>query len=133
MLNRFTIIAFFYTILLLATTDANAALQGSNRAAAILCDVIMIIRGRYGRAIAVIALMSMATAFMLGNISWQKIATLGLGLALLFGAETVAYALLPATLRGVSGVSPGGKTFVANKYYTPEELVREVCPELSRY
>ena len=113
--------------------DANASVEGANGAAAVLCDVILLFRGRIGRAIAIFSVMSVSWSFIIGNADWQKLTTIVIGCGLLFGAEGFAYIILPSVVTGVSGVTASGKIFLPDERYSPQEIVKYVCPELSRF
>lgn len=78
-----------------------------------------------------ISILGIAVMFFMGKIEWPKIMILAVGIGLLYGAETVAYLLLPSTITGVNGVMADGTRYDPNKRYSPEELVRNVCPVLS--
>lgn len=130
-LSRLSIFACIAMGSFFLTHDAMAAIYGVNKAAVVLCDVILLLRGRIGRAFVIIAVLGVAIGFLLGSLSWQKIMLISVGIGLFYGAETLAYVILPSTIKGISGTSPTGKVFSPNKKYTPEEVVREVCPELT--
>lgn len=123
---------FIFYFLFISPNDSYAAAEGANQLATVLCDVILFIRGRFGRAIALVAIMSTSWGFVLGHADWQRIATLVVGLGLLFGAEGLAYIILPATIQGVSGSMTSGIIYKANEKYTPQYIVKNVCPELVR-
>lgn len=125
--------SFLWALVFLGSQSlAYAAEEGSNKAAVVLCDIILFLRGRYGRALAIIAIMSTSWGFILGNVSWQRVTTLVVGFSLLFGAEGFAFVILPSQIKGVEGVTSSGFVFDRNKTYTPQELVKHVCPELVR-
>ncbi|MBL0725938.1 MAG: TrbC/VirB2 family protein [Alphaproteobacteria bacterium] len=128
-----TSLCCFAFVLLIEQSTANAAVSGANQAAAVLCDVILIIRGRIGRALSLIAIMTTAWGFMNGNTDWKRVSTLAIGFGLLFGAEGFAYVILPSTVQGITGVTSNGAIFNPQNKYTPEEIVKSVCPELSRF
>lgn len=113
--------------------ESYASLKGVNKATVVLCDVILFFRGKVGRGIAILVVMGVMLQFTFGNISWRTVLYVSVGIGIYFGAEGLAYVMLPATFKGVSGTMPSGKVFNPNAYYTPEEIVREVCPELGMF
>jgi len=121
------LMAFLFVLLFQECSDA----AGVNQAAKVLCDIIMLMRGRIARAIAMIAIIGIAVSFFVAKMEWQKIMVLAIGIGLIYGAQTVAYLLLPSTITGVNGVMADGTVYDPNKKYSPEELVRNVCPILS--
>lgn len=54
-----------------------------------LCRAIEMITGTVGKAIAVIIILSVAFMMFLGKITWGVAIAVGVGMGLLFGAETV--------------------------------------------
>lgn len=105
----------------------------ANAAARILCDVIIFLRGRVGRAMALIAVMLIAANMILGQIDWKAIVTFAVGATLLFQGQSIVYVIMPATMTGINGVSASGKVFNPSSPYTPEEIVSQICPELTNY
>ena len=89
-----------------------------------LCQLILIVNGRVGRAMAAIAIFGLGIAFFLGKITWTLITTLGIGLGTLFGAKSIALVLLPYAVT-VTDPSSGAQVTA-----TPDEIIRKVCPEL---
>ena len=132
-LNSKFIISLFVCSVLFLPNISNASVSGGNAAAGVLCDVILLIRGRIGRALALIAIMSTAWGWVMGHSNWQRVSSLVVGFGLLFGAESFAYIILPSTVEGITGTTATGVIFSPNKKYAPTELVKSVCPELSRY
>lgn len=100
--------------------------SGSDRSALSdsLCQIILILNGRVGRALAAIAIFGLGIAFFLGKITWTLITTMGIGMGVLFGAKTVTLMLLPYS---VKTVNPDTGT---QEDVSPEELIRKACPEL---
>ena len=104
--------------------DANAS-EGdkNNQLATSLCQLILLLNGRVGRAIAVIAILTLAILFMTSKLTVPVFLTFIIGIALLFGAKSIALIMLPSYVK-VKEADRG----VVNK--TPEELIKQVCPEL---
>jgi len=96
-----------------------------NVAANVLCDVIVFVQGRIGRAIALGAIVVMGIQFFLGKVTWTSIVILAVGLALLFGSKSIALVLLK---RYIEVKDPNDATKVT--MMSTEQAVREVCPEI---
>jgi type IV secretory pathway VirB2 component (pilin) len=96
----------------------------TNQLASSLCQLILLLNGRTGRAIAIITIFALAFMFMTSRLSVPIFLTFVIGLALLFGAKSVALVMLPSYVKV--------KDIDRNKGIkkTPDELIREVCPEL---
>jgi type IV secretory pathway VirB2 component (pilin) len=95
----------------------------NNQLATSLCQIILLLNGRIGRAIAVIAILTLALLFMTSKLTVPVFLTFIVGIALLFGAKSIALVLLPSYVE-VKEPDRG----VVKK--TPEELIKQVCPEL---
>ena len=89
-----------------------------------LCTIILVLNGRIGRAIAAMAIIGVGYAFWASKISWVMIVTVGIGIGIIFGAKTVAIAMLPNTVK----VTDTNGNLVT---VTPDELIRDACPELN--
>ncbi len=113
--------------------NSYAAVVGANKAAATLCDVILLLGGRATRALCIFTIIFVGFKFLTGSITWQKALTTSVGIVLIFGAESFAHVILPSTMKGISGMTANGKVFQRDKEYSPAELVSGVCPELSRF
>lgn len=108
----------------IVAVDATAS-EGAknNQLATSLCQIILLLNGRTGRALAVIAILALALLFMTSKLNATVFITFIIGLAVLFGAKTIALALLPSYV----SVKDADRGAVKR---TPDELVRQVCPEL---
>ena len=95
----------------------------NNQLATSICQLILFLNGRTGRAVAVIAIFALAFLFMISKLSVSVFLTFIIGIALLFGAKSIALILLPSYVT----VKDPDRTSMKK---TPEELVKEVCPEL---
>jgi type IV secretory pathway VirB2 component (pilin) len=96
----------------------------TNQLATSLCQLILLLNGRTGRAIAIIAVFVLAFMFMTSKLNVPTFLTVIIGLAMLFGAKSVALIMLPNYVK----VKDTERQTAIKK--TPDELVREVCPEL---
>ena len=132
----FTIMAAMF-ILLNDSHDSQCAAPGANSAIKVLCDIILILRGRLGRALFMFQVLktsySIITSPSSDGFSMDKFLGLALGGAILFGAEGFVYIILPSRVTGIQGPNPSGAAYSPTEYYTPEQLVRDQCPELARY
>jgi len=99
--------------------DTSVALEDYNPLIDTLCQVIIFMQGRTGRAIALGMLFSMGIMFFLGKITWPQIVTFGIGLAILFGAKNIALMILPYYIMDES-----------NAEITTDEAIKKVCPEI---
>jgi type IV secretory pathway VirB2 component (pilin) len=95
----------------------------NNQLATSLCQLILLLNGRIGRAVAVIAILTLALLFMTSKLTVPLFLTFIVGIAFLFGAKSIALVLLPSYV-DVKEPDRG----VVKK--TPEELIKQVCPEL---
>lgn len=133
-IKRLTLLTCIFFILN-SGSDSLAAAPGANSAIAVLCDVILIMRGRIGRSLLMFQVTYKAFKMITDDkgLDIYDYLPLVLGGVLLFGAEGFVYILLPKYMTGIQGVNPSGDNYEMNKKYTPESLVRDHCPELARY
>lgn len=71
-----------------------------------LCQVINVIDGNVGRAIAIIIVLSLAISLFLGKVTWGTAIAIAVGLGVLFGA--------PAFVSAITNAD-GGKSICAKK------------------
>jgi type IV secretory pathway VirB2 component (pilin) len=97
--------------------------EQNNEVANVICQVIIFLQGRIGRAIALAALVVMGIQFFLGKVTWTSIVVTGVGFALLFGSKSIALVIL--------------KKYVETRNSTGDivkistgEAVSKVCPEI---
>ena len=97
--------------------------EQNNEVANVICQVIIFLQGRIGRAIALAALVVMGIQFFLVKETWTSIVVTGVGFDLLFGSKSIALVILKQYVetRDSSGdivkISTG-------------EAVSKVCPEI---
>jgi type IV secretory pathway VirB2 component (pilin) len=96
----------------------------SNQLASSLCQLILLLNGRVGRAIAVIALLALAFMFMTDKLRVRTFVIFIVGITFLFGAKSIALTILPSYVY-TKDIDRNQKV-----KKTPDELIREVCPEL---
>jgi type IV secretory pathway VirB2 component (pilin) len=131
-LNTFKFASYIILVMFFIQNNANAVV-GVNSAATVLCDVISLLRGRIGRAITMFAILGLAVTFVMGNISWQKLMMVSVGMGIFYAAESIAFVILPSVVTGVSGTLANGTVFNPNKKYTPQFILQNVCPELGMF
>ena len=79
-----------------ATVFANAAQAAagdSNAIEQVFCNVVLILTGTTGKAIATVAVIAVGVGALLGKISWGMALIVALGVALIFGAASIVLAL----------------------------------------
>lgn len=97
----------------------------ANAAFVTICEVMMFMQGRIGRAIAIFSIMMSAWSFTNSKLKWPELVTTAVGVGLFFAPKTLALFLLPNVVTGLSG---GG--FDPDKAYSPDEILTCMCPNL---
>ncbi|AZL16144.1 TrbC/VirB2 family type IV secretion system protein [Rickettsiales endosymbiont of Stachyamoeba lipophora] len=64
-----------------------------------LCNVVDLLTGKAGKAIATIAIIFLAFGLFVGKVSWGVAVATGIGISAIFGAETII-----TMITGVDGV-----------------------------
>jgi type IV secretion system protein VirB2 len=72
---------------------ATAAPGDSNAIEQVFCNVVLILTGTTGKAIATVAVIAVGVGALLGKISWGMALIVALGVALIFGAASIVSAL----------------------------------------
>lgn len=98
--------------------DANPALKT-------ICDIIMFLQGRIGRALVMFMVMMMAWEFVGGQLKWQPLLTMAIGIGLFYAPKTFALFLLPEYIQGITG-----EGYDESVKYTPDEIISCACPNL---
>lgn len=106
-----------------ATDETASEGDKNNQLASSICQLILLLNGRTGRAIAVIAIIALAFMFTTSKIPLSVFVTFIVGMALLFGAKSIALVMLPSYVN----VKDADRGSVKR---SPEELIKQVCPEL---
>ncbi len=65
----------------------------TNAIEAVFCNLVIMMTGVTGKAIATIAIIAVGIGALLGKISWGMALIVALGVALIFGAATIVQAL----------------------------------------
>ena len=74
--------------------DAAFATAGdSNAIEQVFCNVVLILTGTTGKAIATVAVIAVGVGALLGKISWGMALIVALGVALIFGAASIVLSL----------------------------------------
>lgn len=66
---------------------------GSNAIEQVFCNIVLILTGTTGKAIATVAVIAVGVGALLGKISWGMALIVALGIALIFGAASIVVAL----------------------------------------
>ena len=75
-------------------SDAAMATAGdSNAIEQVFCNVVLILTGTTGKAIATVAVIAVGVGALLGKISWGMALIVALGVALIFGAASIVLSL----------------------------------------
>ncbi len=72
---------------------AQAAGGDSNAIEQVFCNVVLILTGTTGKAIATVAVIAVGVGALLGKISWGMALIVALGVALIFGAASIVLSL----------------------------------------
>ena len=127
--NIFLFLSIYYSVITNNDAFADAILVGcgedANPALKTICDIIMFLQGRIGRALATFSVMLAAWAFTSGNLKWQDMVSLAIGIGIFYAPKTFALFLLPEYIKGITGdgYDPAIK-------YTPDEIITCACPNL---
>jgi type IV secretory pathway VirB2 component (pilin) len=114
---------------LIAINPNAAEGAGNNQLATSLCQVILLLNGRIGRAIAIIATLVLAFTFMSSKLNVAAFLAVIVGITMIFGAKSIALILLPSfvEVRDPGSFSTSGSNKVKK---TTDEIIRDYCPEL---
>lgn len=66
-----------------------ALADGDNPIETVLCNIVEIVNGPAGAAIATLAIIVIGLGALLGKVSWGMAIIVGLGIAIIFGAEAI--------------------------------------------
>lgn len=101
---KVTVLSFFMLMLapaLLPIADANASVVGSvitgdanqNALVGTMCNVLKLVTGNFGKAVAAFAIISVGIGFFTGKVSWGLMIGVAAGIAAMFGAPTIVAAV----------------------------------------
>ncbi len=94
-LNRvilFSVIVYFLLIACVYAACPNNAAQ--TPMGDVLCRVVDFMYGNMGRGLATLAVITLGVGALLGKVSWGMAITVGVGIAVIFNAETITAMLL---------------------------------------
>ena len=89
-----------------------------------LCTLIMIMNGRLARVMAAVAIFVIGIFFFMGKITWPVLISVPIAFGIIFGAKTVAIALLPRATQIYNTREKALET------KTSSEIITQACPEL---
>lgn len=89
-----------------------------------LCTIILVLNGRIARVLAAVSIFVIGLFFFMGKVTWPVLITVPIAFGLIFGARTVAIAILPRAVQTYD-TRQGA---LATK--TTSELITQACPEL---
>lgn len=119
--------SFFTLFFILLSGDAMAANCGENANPGIvaMCEMILMLQGRIGRALISFIIIMQAWQFSQGSIKWESVVTLFIGIALFYAPKTFAIFLLPDYIEGVYG-----EGYTPDMKITADEIISCACPDL---
>ncbi len=86
----FTISYYLFPELLFATTETTKiGGDNSNAIAIVICNVVKQLTGSIGQALSTVAVIFIGIGLFMGKISWGLALGIAVGIAMLFGAESV--------------------------------------------
>jgi type IV secretory pathway VirB2 component (pilin) len=74
--------------MVMAATSGTIA-GDSNAIEQVMCNVVLILTGTTGKAVATVAVIAVGVGALLGKISWGMALIVALGIALIFGAASI--------------------------------------------
>jgi type IV secretory pathway VirB2 component (pilin) len=89
-----------------------------------LCTLIMVLNGRFARVMAAVAIFVLGIMFFMGKITWPILIAVPVAFGIIFGAKTVAIALLPRATQIYNAREQSLET------KTTSEIITQACPEL---
>ena len=129
MKKKLFVLTFFWLIVFVTFASISQALTNcgddANPAFVTICEIIMLLQGRIGRSIAMFTIMLSAWQFTSGQLKWQEIVQVAIGIGIFFAPKTFALFLLPDYIEGISG-----NGYDSSMKYTPDEILTCVCPNL---
>ncbi len=89
-----------------------------------LCTLIMILNGRLARVMAAVAIFVVGIFFFMGKITWPVLISVPIAFGIIFGAKTLAIAMLPRATQIYNTREKAIET------KTTSEIITQACPEL---
>jgi len=63
--------------------------DGDNAISQVFCNVVLVLQGPTGKAIATVAVIAIGVGALIGKVSWGTALIVALGVALIFGASSI--------------------------------------------
>lgn len=118
--------SFFTLFFILLSGDAFAGCgENANPGIVAMCEMILMLQGRIGRALVSFIIIMNAWQFSQGSIKWENILTLFIGIALFYAPKTFAVFILPDYIEGVYG-----EGYTPDMKLTADEIISCACPDL---
>ena len=86
----------------------DASYANGNAIETVFCNVVNVLNGPTGKAIATVAVIAVGVGALLGKISWGMALIVALGVALIFGAGTIVDAIGSNNQTCAGGALPTG-------------------------
>ncbi|NBV06316.1 MAG: hypothetical protein EBS06_03650 [Proteobacteria bacterium] len=112
-LTKVTLLSLFFLVLVpkiasVLVSEANAqtttsASVNSNILVTTMCNMMKIVTGNAGKAIASFAIIAVGVGFFTGKVSWGLLIGVSAGVAAMFGAPTIVSAISGKTAYDCSG------------------------------
>ncbi len=71
----------------------DSAFAGSNAIEQVFCNLVSLLNGPTGKAVATVAVIAVGVGALMGKISWGMALIVAIGIALVFGAGTIVDAI----------------------------------------
>ncbi len=116
----------FSLIFLLFNYDSMAGCgENANPAIRTMCEVIIFLQGRIGRALVTLIIVFSAWNFANGGLKWENILSLMIGIGLFWAPKTFALVILPDYVSGIYGAG-----YTPDQKLTPDDIISCACPDL---
>ena len=86
-------LTLLFAVCIGVTMLPESAFASSNALEAVFCNVVLLLTGTTGKAVATVAIIAVGVGALLGKISWGMALIVAVGVALVFGAGTIVDAL----------------------------------------
>ncbi len=96
-------LSWLYVALALALVPHSALANiFSNNVGDVVCQILVLATGQVARAVGVIGILFLGIGAFFGKVNWGLVIMVGVGVAGIFGAATIAEAIADATTDGSS-------------------------------
>ncbi len=93
-LNRAVLLGVVLYFLMISYVLASCPNSENTPMGEVLCRVVDFMYGNLGRGLATLAVITLGVGALLGKVSWGMAVTVGVGIAVIFNAETITAMLL---------------------------------------